>query len=68
MANTFASLRLYNMRLNPKKCTFGVEVGKFLRYMVSHKGIEANHEKIQAILDIPSPKLVKDIKDLLVEW
>ena len=35
LADTFASLRLYNMRLNPEKCTFGVEAGKFLGFMVS---------------------------------
>ena len=35
LANTFASLRLYNMRLNPKKCTFGAKAGKFLGFMVS---------------------------------
>ena len=49
LADTFASLRLYNMRLNPKKCTFGVEVGKFLDFMVSQRRIEINLEKIQAI-------------------
>ena len=35
LANTFASLQLYNMRLNLDKCTFGVEAGKFLGFMVS---------------------------------
>ena len=35
LADTFASLRLYNMRLNPEKCTFGVEAGKFLGFMIS---------------------------------
>ncbi|XP_040374696.1 uncharacterized protein LOC121052853 [Rosa chinensis] len=33
------------MRLNPQKCIFGVEVGKFLWYIISHRGIEANPEK-----------------------
>ncbi|XP_024190564.1 uncharacterized protein LOC112194575 [Rosa chinensis] len=40
------------MRLNPQKCIFGVEVGKFLGYIISHRGIEANPEKVQAILDM----------------
>ena len=35
LADMFASLRLYNMRLNPKKCTFRVEAGKFLGFIVS---------------------------------
>ena len=64
LANTFASLQLYNMRLNPEKCTFGVEAGKFLGFMVSRRGIEVNPEKIKAILEMTSPKFVKDIQRL----
>jgi hypothetical protein len=39
------------MKLNPTKCAFGVGSWKFLGYMVSNRGIEANPEKIQAVLD-----------------
>ena len=52
------------MKLNPDKCTFGVEVGKFLGFMVSRRGIEANPKKVRAILEMPSPKFVKDIQKL----
>ena len=52
------------MRLNPKKCTFGVEAGKFLGFMISQRGIEINPENIRAILELPSPKSVKDIQRL----
>ena len=48
LQETFDTLRQYNMRLNPNKCAFGVLSGKFLGFMVSHKGIEANPNKIQA--------------------
>ena len=64
LADMFASHRLYNMRLNLEKCTFGVEAGKFLSFMVSQRGIEINPEKIQAILEMTSPKSVKDIQRL----
>ncbi|CAL9025320.1 unnamed protein product, partial [Prunus brigantina] len=47
---TFAILRTYGMRLNPAKCVFGVGSGKFLGFLVSHRGIEANPEKIQALV------------------
>ncbi|XP_024178700.1 uncharacterized protein LOC112184690 [Rosa chinensis] len=40
------------MQLNPQKCIFGVEAGRFLGYIISHRGIEANPEKVQAILDM----------------
>ena len=42
LQETFDTLRRYNMKLNPSKCSFGVSLGKFLGFMVSHKGIEAN--------------------------
>ena len=47
---TFNTLRSYNMKLNPGKCTFGVTAGKFLGFMVSQRGIEANLDKIRAIM------------------
>ena len=49
------------MKLNPSKCAFGVASGKFLGFMVSQKGIEANPEKVWAILDMTSLKIVKEV-------
>ncbi|KAI5312660.1 hypothetical protein L3X38_041833 [Prunus dulcis] len=60
----FTILKQYKMRLNPTKCAFGVASGKFLGFMISQRGIEANPEKIQAILDMTIPKTVKDIQSL----
>ena len=42
LQETFDTLRQYNMKLNPSKCAFGVSSGKFVGYMVSHRGIDAN--------------------------
>ena len=53
------------MRLNPKKCTFGVTSGKLLGHIVSEHGIEVDLEKIKAILDMLAPRNVKDIRDFL---
>ena len=52
------------MKLNPEKCAFGVESDKFLGFMVSHRGIEANPEKIQAIVQIRSPRNLKETQSL----
>ncbi|KAI5328567.1 hypothetical protein L3X38_027964 [Prunus dulcis] len=60
----FGILKDYRMRLNPKKCAFGVSSGKFLRFMISQRGIEANPEKIKAIIDMERPKTTKDIQSL----
>ena len=46
LQETFGTLRQYNMKLNLSKCAFGVSLGKFLGFMVSHRGIEANLDKI----------------------
>ncbi|XP_065628026.1 uncharacterized protein LOC111988600 [Quercus suber] len=52
------------MKLNPSKCAFGVSSGKFLGFMVSERGIEANPDKIQAILDMEPPKNIKEVQSL----
>ena len=64
LQETFATLRKYNMKLNPAKCEFGVRSGKFLGFLVSNRGIEANPEKIQAVLEMSSPKTVRDVHRL----
>ena len=51
LRETFNTLRKYQMRLNPMKCIFEVSSGKFLGFMVSQRGIEANPEKVKVILD-----------------
>ena len=67
LQETFDMLRRYNMKLNLSKCTFGVSLGKFLGFMVSQRGIEANPDKIQAILSMELPKNVKKCKVSLDE-
>ncbi|XP_011074079.1 uncharacterized protein LOC105158875 [Sesamum indicum] len=64
LAQAFAIMRSYGMKLNPDKCTFEVGGGKFLGYMVSERGIEANPEKIRAIMDLRSPATIKDVQKL----
>ncbi|XP_059436627.1 uncharacterized protein LOC132169643 [Corylus avellana] len=64
LQEAFRILKRFKMKLNPTKCAFGVSSGKFLGYMVSSRGIEANPEKIQAVLDMQSPKNVKQVQQL----
>ena len=52
------------MKLNPSKCAFRVSSGKFLGFMVSQRGIEANPDKIQAILNMELPKNIKKVQSL----
>ena len=52
------------MKLNPAKCAFGVSAGKFLGFIVNHRGIEANPDKIRAVLDMPSASGIKEVQRL----
>ena len=65
LAETFQSLRTYNIKLNPEKCVFGVQAGKLLGFMVSERGIEANPEKIAAIQNMKSPQQLRDVQKLI---
>ena len=47
------------------KYVFTVSLGKFLGFMVSQRGIEANPDKIKAIMEIKSPKMVKEVQSLI---
>uniref|UniRef100_A0A2N9GMX4 Uncharacterized protein n=1 Tax=Fagus sylvatica TaxID=28930 RepID=A0A2N9GMX4_FAGSY len=64
LRETFETLRKYQMKLNPSKCAFGVYSGKFLGFMVSQRGIEANPDKIKAILEMQPPKTTKEVQRL----
>ena len=64
LQETFNTLRLYNMKLNPSKCVFGVTVGKFLGFMVSQRGIEVNPKKVRAILELEPPRTMKVVQSL----
>ncbi|XP_071718686.1 uncharacterized protein [Rutidosis leptorrhynchoides] len=60
---TFTSLRKINMKLNPSKCSFGEEEGKFLGHIITERGIRANPKKIEAIKNMPSPRNKKEKTD-----
>ena len=64
LQETFDTLKRHQMKLNPNKCALKVLSGKFLRFMVSQRGIEANPDKIQAILDMEPPKNIKEVQSL----
>ena len=61
LQETFDTLRRYSMKPNPSRCAFDVSSGKFLGFMVSYKGIEANLDKIQTILNMEPPRKIKEV-------
>jgi hypothetical protein len=64
LAETFANMRDARLWLNLEKCVFGVRQRKILGYLVSHRGIEANPTKIQAIIDMAPPQSARDVQRL----
>ncbi|GKB80656.1 reverse transcriptase domain-containing protein [Tanacetum coccineum] len=64
MEETFQTLREINMKLNPKKCTFGIEKGMFLGYKVSTRRLKVCPDKVDVVLRLPSPKCLKDVQKL----
>ena len=71
MTQELANLRLildrmekFQLRLNPKKCAFGVTFGKLLGYIISKKGIEVDLEKVQEIMEMPPPHNIKQLRGL----
>ena len=64
LQQAFDLLREYGMKLNPLKCAFGVSANKFLGFMVTRRGIEANPAQLKAILQSPAPSSKKGIQRL----
>src|ERR1044072_4845688 len=64
LGDAFSHMRKHNMRLNPEKCSFGIQRGKFLGFMITSRGIGANPDKFREILDMKSPASVKDVQRL----
>ena len=64
LQETFDNLRKHRLKLNPEKCVFGVSSGKLLGFLVSIRGIEANPEKIKAIVQMRPPTTKKEVQKL----
>ena len=64
LGEAFNLLRKYKIKLNPEKCTFGVASGKFLGYLVTQRGIEADPNQISSILNMRSPTCMKEVQML----
>jgi hypothetical protein len=64
LAETFTNLRGFGIKLNLAKCTFGVPAGKLLGFLVFERGIDANPEKIGAIVRMKQPECLHDVKGL----
>ncbi|GKC15425.1 reverse transcriptase domain-containing protein, partial [Tanacetum coccineum] len=64
IVETFRALRQINMKLNPKKCTFGATEGMFLGYLIGTDGIKPCPDKTKAVIQLPSPRTMKEVQSL----
>jgi hypothetical protein len=64
LALVFERLRKHNLKMNPMKCAFGVSSGKFLGFIVTKHGIRIDPTKIKAIVNMPPPENVHELKSL----
>ena len=62
LTSIFEILREHKLHLNTSKCSFGVGSGKFLGYMVTHRGIEVNPNQIKAINNLQPPQNAKEVQ------
>jgi hypothetical protein len=61
LRKVFGILRRHNLKLNASKCAFGVGSGKFLGFLVTQRGIEANPDQIAAIQGLQPPRNVREV-------
>ena len=64
LAKIFTHLEPFKVKLNPKKCAFGVKWGKLLGYIVLSKGIEVDPKKVQTIISMQPPKNLSQLHSL----
>ncbi|CAL8116171.1 unnamed protein product [Prunus armeniaca] len=65
LRRAFIRMRQHQLKMNPKKCAFGVQVGNFLGFLVHQRGIEVDKNKAKAIIDAPIPRNKKELQSLL---
>ena len=65
LENIFEILRKHKLCLNASNCSFGVGLGKFLGYIVTHRGIEVNPDQIKAINNLQPPQNSKEVQKLI---
>lgn len=61
----FERCRANKMKMNPLKCSFGVSAGTFWGFVFHRNGIEVDPSKIKAILEMPPPITLKQLKSLM---
>ncbi|CAL9012218.1 unnamed protein product [Prunus brigantina] len=65
LRQAFNRMRAHGLKMNPKKCGFGVTTGNFLDFLVHQRGIEVDKSKATAIMAAPPPRTKKELQFFL---
>ncbi|CAL2265841.1 unnamed protein product [Prunus armeniaca] len=65
LRQAFNRMRAHGLKMNPKKCAFGVTAGNFLGFLVHQRGIEVDKNKATAIMAAPPPRTKKELQSFL---
>ncbi|XP_034229479.1 uncharacterized protein LOC117638438 [Prunus dulcis] len=65
LRKAFLRMRQHELKMNPKKCVFGVQAGNFLGFLVHQRGIEVDKNKAKSIMEALPPRNKKELQSLL---
>lgn len=65
LATVFKQLQLFNLCVNSKKCRFFCQRFKYLGHYVTPNGVETDESKVEAIVNIPSPRNLKQVQSFV---
>lgn len=65
LVDVLQSVRKSNMSLNPAKCSFRVQAGKFLDFMLTNMGIKENSYKFHDVISMTIPTNTKEVHQLM---
>ena len=65
LRQVFERCREQNLRMNPSKCAFGVSLGKFLGFLVHHRGVDLDPTKAEAIATLSPPTTLKELRSFV---
>ncbi|KAM2237452.1 hypothetical protein ACFX1S_012799 [Malus domestica] len=65
LRQALAKMRTHKLKMNPKKCTFGVRTGNILGFLVHQMAVEVDKNKVRAIMESSSPTNKVQLQRLL---
>ena len=65
MRQVLERTRKFGLKMNPKKCAFGVSAGQFLGFLVHERGIEISLKSQVAVKTMKPPTMKKELQKLI---